>query len=86
MADSKSGSKGNGASTRMSNPSHKALRAKSWKNAQVKKTLRVLQNEELRKEKKANGGLGRRELRRIEAGLRTRQGGIPSKAKELIEV
>jgi hypothetical protein len=41
MASQGSSSKGNGASKRMSNPNHKATRARSWAKGETRKKARV---------------------------------------------
>lgn len=70
MANSQSVSKGNGASKRMSNPKHGITRARSWKQGQIRKAKHIAANLALHKEKVEYGGLGRRERRRIESGVR----------------
>ena len=70
MANSQSVSKGNGASTRMSNPKHGITRARSWTRGKVRSGKHTAANFALHQEKVANGGLGRRERRRIESGVR----------------
>lgn len=65
-----SSSKGNPASHRMGNLRLKSRRQESWNRAQKRKDANRAKNEALHAEKKANGGLGRRERRRIAAGIR----------------
>lgn len=70
-----SASKGNPAHTRMANLRRKARMASSWVNGQRKHQRNADANNLLHMEKVEAGGLGRRELRRIAAGLRGTEGG-----------
>jgi hypothetical protein len=54
----------------MSNPKHGIVRTRSWAKGQARKAKRIAANLALHQEKVANGGLGRRERRRIESGVR----------------
>lgn len=65
-----SSSKGNPASHRMGNVRLKSRRAESWARGEKRKDANRKKNEALHKEKVANGGLGKRELRRIASGVR----------------
>ena len=64
------GQKGNPASTRQANLKKIAGRAHSWRLSQIQHRDREQASSELHAERLAHHGLGRRERRRIEAGVR----------------
>lgn len=65
-----SSAKGNPASHRMGNLRLKSRRAESWSRGERRKEARRKFFEALHKERMENGGLGRRERRRLAAGIR----------------
>jgi len=64
------GQKGNPASTRQANLKKIANRAHSWRLSQIKHREAEQAGRELQEEKADHHGLGRRERRRIAAGVR----------------
>lgn len=65
-----SSAKGNPASHRMTNVRLKARRSEAWLRGEQRKEKNRAANEALHKAKVANGGLGKRELRRLASGKR----------------
>lgn len=71
MGRSTQGQKGNPAGKRMGNLKRKDRREASWLRGERRHRIQAEKNAALHGEAVANLGLGRRERRRIEAGIRT---------------